>query len=65
MLADQMLSQVYFMQQGILQIRAQADLYQQQQQEQVAIEVAGQVCTLIDNINLTIFIINGIIVNHL
>ena len=52
------------MQQGILQIRAQADLYQQQQ-EQVAIEVAGQVCTLIDNINLTIFIINGIIVNHL
>ena len=60
-LADQMLSQVYFMQQGILQIRAQADLYQQQQQqEQVAIEVAGQVCTLIDNINLTIFIINGI-----
>ena len=60
-----MLSQVYFMQQGILQIRAQADLYQQQQQEQVAIEVAGQVCTLIDNINLTIFIINGIIVNHL
>ena len=60
-----MFSQVYFMQQGILQIRAQADLYQQQQQEQVAIEVAGQVCTLIDNINLTIFIINGIIVNHL
>ena len=60
-----MLSQVYFMQQGILQIHAQADLYQQQQQEQVAIEVAGQVCTLIDNINLTIFIINGIIVNHL
>ena len=54
------------MQQGILQIRAQADLYhQQQQQEQVAIQVAGQVCTLIDNINLTIFIINGIIVNHL
>ena len=54
------------MQQGILQIRAQADLYQQQQQqEQVAIQVAGQVCTLIDNINLTIVIINGIIVNHL
>ena len=53
------------MQQGILQIRAQADLYQQQHQEQVAIEVAGQVCTLIDNINLTIFIISGIIVNHL
>ena len=50
------------MQQGILQIRAQADLYQQQQQqeEQVAIQVAGQVCTLIDNINLAIFIINGI-----
>ena len=54
------------MQQGILQIRAQVDLYQQQhQEEQVAIEVAGQVCTLIDNINLTIIIINGIIVNHL
>ena len=61
-----MLSQVYFMQQGILQIRAQADLYQQQQQEeQVAIQVAGQVCTLIDNINFAIIIINGIIVNHL
>ena len=48
------------MQQGILQIRAQADLYQQQQQEQVAIQVAGQVCTLSDNINLAIIIVNGI-----